>query len=287
MGVLGNCKKILSYGKINAPLPRGSASMNMRHDLLIWRADSEDCCKDKKKIDQIFSYTSFHYVTEGYGYFNGVRLGAGQFFCAEKNQHVCYYPDSEEPWSYIYFDFSGEEPGNAVFLKQLVGEAHWGDFAYLDEVRQILQLYLGYAGRKQENPAFHRAVGDMVLALHSAGAAQPPQQSTAGRHVAEIQQYIDTHFEDKLTIEELADRFFLSRPYVRNLFMRHLGLSPKQYLQQVRMKKAGELLLQTDYEIRLIASSVGYSDQLAFSKVFKQYYGCAPTQFRSKNQKRV
>lgn len=261
--------------------------MNRRHDFYLWRADQENCCKDKKKIEQIFSYTSFHYITSGYGYFNGVRLGAGQFFCAEKNHYVCYYPDPEEPWSYIYFDFFEEDPSNTVLLRQLVGEPHWGSFSYMEEVQHILQLYMVYAGRKQDNPAFHRAVGDMVLALHSAGAAEPPRQSAAGRHVAKIQQYIDTHFEDKLIIEELADRFFLSRPYVRNLFMWHLGLSPKQYLQEVRMKKAGELLLQTDYEIRLIASSVGYSDQLAFSKVFKQYYGCAPTQFRSRNRKMI
>ena len=129
--------------------------------------------------------------------------------------------------------------------------------------------------------------GEAYTLPHIPPPAAPPRQSAAGRHVAKIQQYIDTHFEDKLIIEELADRFFLSRPYVRNLFMWHLGLSPKQYLQEVRMKKAGELLLQTDYEIRLIASSVGYSDQLAFSKVFKKYYGCAPTQFRSRNRKMI
>ena len=259
--------------------------MNMRHDFYLWRANQENCSKDKKKIDQIFSYTSFHYITAGYGYFNGARLGAGQFFCAEKNQYVCYYPDPEEPWSYIYFDFAGEEPGNAGLLRQLVGESHWGDFPYLAEAHQILQLYFVYADRQQDNPVFNRAIVDMILALHSTGAAQPPQRSTADKHVAKIRQYIDTHFEDKLTIEELADRFFLSRPYVRNLFMRYLGLSPKQYLQKVRMEKARELLLQTNYEIRLIASSVGYSDQLAFSKVFKQHYGCAPTQFRNRNRK--
>lgn len=261
--------------------------MNRQHDLYLWRADSEKCSKDKGKIDQIFSYTSFHYITAGYGYFNGERLGAGQFFCAEKNQYVCYYPDPMEPWSYIYFDFNGEDPNNAALLRQLLGKTPWGSFSYMEEVRQILQLYILYAGRKQDNPAFHRAVGDMVLALHGTGSAQAPPQSAADRHVAKMQQYIDTHFDEKLTIEELADRFFLSRPYVRNLFMRNLGLSPKQYLQRVRMKKAGELLLQTDYEIRLIASSVGYSDQLAFSKVFKQYYGCAPTQFRSSDRKTV
>ena len=261
--------------------------MNMRNDLYLWRADHEDCSKDKKKIDQIFPYTSFHYITAGYGYFNGVRLGPGQFFCAEKNHHVCYYPDPEDPWSYSYFDFFGEDPNNTVLLRQLLGDSHWGSFPYMEEVGQILQLYSIHMAKQQENHAFNSAVGDMILALHSPGPAENGEQSAAGRHVLEIQKYMDVHYDDKLTIEELADRFFLSRPYVRNLFMRYLGVSPKQYLQGVRMKKAGELLLQTDYEIRLIASSVGYNDQLAFSKVFKQHYGCAPTMFRSNGGKIV
>ncbi|MBQ3179079.1 MAG: helix-turn-helix transcriptional regulator [Clostridia bacterium] len=87
----------------------------------------------------------------------------------------------------------------------------------------------------------------------------------------------------KISIEDLAQRFYLSRPYIRNLFVKYENMSPKQYLQKIRMERAAEMLLQTRYDVSLIAQSVGYSDQFTFSKMFKQHHGVSPAGFRREN----
>ena len=65
---------------------------------------------------------------------------------------------------------------------------------------------------------------------------------------------------------------------LRNCFL------PKQFLQKTRMERAVFLLTETDGDISLIAKSVGYDDALLFSKMFKQYYGDSPKQYRLKNK---
>lgn len=64
-------------------------------------------------------------------------------------------------------------------------------------------------------------------------------------------------------------------------------MSPKQYLQQLRMEKAAELLTNTTYKVSLISSSVGYDDQLAFSKNFKHFYGISPLKYREEQKVKV
>lgn len=103
----------------------------------------------------------------------------------------------------------------------------------------------------------------------------------------EIKTYLDLNFHKKISIDELANQFFLSRAYIRNIFYEYLKMSPKQYLQNLRMNKAAELIANTSYKVSLISISVGYADQLAFSKAFKQFFGVSPLKYRSINSQQV
>ena len=70
------------------------------------------------------------------------------------------------------------------------------------------------------------------------------------------------------------------RSYLSSIFKDFHKISPKEYLLEVRMKRAKELLETTDQPIKIIAYSVGYLDPLHFSKAFRQYYDCSPSQYR-------
>jgi AraC-like DNA-binding protein len=87
-----------------------------------------------------------------------------------------------------------------------------------------------------------------------------------------------------LTVSELANKLNLERSYFTALFTRKLGLSPKEYLTDIRMKQAAMLLLQYDYNITVTALSVGYSDVYNFSKMFKKYYLMSPKEYIKKNK---
>lgn len=94
--------------------------------------------------------------------------------------------------------------------------------------------------------------------------------------------YINDHFAEKIRIQDLARRIGISRSYLVKLMKRDTGLSPQEYLIEVRMRKASGFLSETSDSIRDIAAKCGYEDALAFSKVFKTRFGVNPSEYRLK-----
>ena len=86
-------------------------------------------------------------------------------------------------------------------------------------------------------------------------------------------------------MEGISSKFYLNKNYIRTLFSQYLGISPKQYIQKLRMQRAEFLLFSTDESISVVASSVGYNDALLFSKMFKRFYGISPTKYREESRK--
>ena len=77
--------------------------------------------------------------------------------------------------------------------------------------------------------------------------------------------------------------------YLRKLFKKEMGMTPLEYLTNLRMKKAETMLSimwGRDYSVAEIAEQCGYDDALYFSRVFKKYFGCSPTVFAKKSGKK-
>lgn len=92
--------------------------------------------------------------------------------------------------------------------------------------------------------------------------------------------YIAYHYREKIKINELADYIGVNRSYLTSSFKKAIGCSPQEYLVNLRMEKAREMLRNTDMQINAIAAAVGYQDQLAFSKIFKQHFGASPKAYQ-------
>lgn len=241
----------------------------------------EQCNPKKDKIDLIMPRTSIHYILDGNGYFNNTKLGAGQFFCALKNTNVCYYPDYKSPWTYIYVDLYGENLSQVLNMYGFTSHNCIGSFDYMDEIIKIEQLFQQHDKKAGYNKDFLCSIANLILSLQNIKMKKNKDVSTGAFRANEIKTYLDLNFHKRITIDELANHFFLSRAYIRNVFYEYLHMSPKQYLQQLRMNKASELLTHTSYKVSLIANSVSYSDQLAFSKAFKNFFGISPLKYRA------
>ena len=79
---------------------------------------------------------------------------------------------------------------------------------------------------------------------------------------------IEYNYNNKITVQGLADSLYLDEAYFSRLFKEKTGLTPKQYLLNVRLKRAKELLSETVYPIKEISTATGFSDPLYFSKLF-------------------
>ena len=93
--------------------------------------------------------------------------------------------------------------------------------------------------------------------------------------------YMETNYHMDLSVAALAGEIGLDRSYFSTLFKSQTGLSPHEYLTQLRVKKAAALLKDTAYSVAEISEAVGF-DSGNFSRIFKQVIGMTPLEYRKK-----
>lgn len=112
----------------------------------------------------------------------------------------------------------------------------------------------------------------------------PIQETETSEYIRIAIKYIVENYSQKIKINELADYVGVNRSYLASSFKKATGYSPQEYLLSIRMERAKSLLETTDLPVNTISNSVGYSDQLAFSRMFKRYAGVSPTTYREEHK---
>lgn len=98
--------------------------------------------------------------------------------------------------------------------------------------------------------------------------------------VQKIIQYLKANYSQHISLDGIAQNMYLSPVYISKIFKEKTGDSPINYLIQIRLAKAKEMLEENRGSIRAIAAQVGYDDVYHFSKLFKKYYGVSPLYYR-------
>lgn len=98
-----------------------------------------------------------------------------------------------------------------------------------------------------------------------------------------IKEYIDRNYNQNIRISMFTGKYFFSKEYLSKLFKSKYGCGIYTYVQEVRMQRAKDLLLNPDIKVQNISERLGYADNNYFSKAFKNYYGMSPSQFRKEN----
>jgi len=108
------------------------------------------------------------------------------------------------------------------------------------------------------------------------------QRETAARNLArEARAFIDAHYQEHdLSVDRVCDYLHVSPSYFSTVFRKETGAAYVQYLTELRLNKAVELLLSTDCKTYEIARQVGYDEPNYFSYVFKKRFGVSPMRYR-------
>ena len=121
-----------------------------------------------------------------------------------------------------------------------------------------------------------------LLELFTLIVADLRSQIVTGHTNAVIEKTIDymvNHYDKSITLDDLADIAGLSPSHYSRLFKKYAGTTPVHYLTQLRMDRAKELLTLSDYRMKAIAQSIGYTDELYFSRMFKKTVGTSPKEY--------
>lgn len=100
------------------------------------------------------------------------------------------------------------------------------------------------------------------------------------RSFSDIVAYIELHYNEELTLQEIADTFQISREYISRKFKQDYAISFTEYLTSFRLNKAKALLRNRNLKLNQIAEMVGIPDIKYFSKVFKKHEGVTPNEYR-------
>lgn len=100
------------------------------------------------------------------------------------------------------------------------------------------------------------------------------------QNLQEIKDYLDAHFTEKITLDALAERFYINKFYLTRVFKEQFGQSVTAYLVQLRITQAKRLLRFTDNSIESIAQECGLNDANYFSRLFKKIEGVPPGEYR-------
>lgn len=121
------------------------------------------------------------------------------------------------------------------------------------------------------------------LIRHYSDWQQPLREDTGGLPQRKLQQaiaYMNEHLAENLTIAAIADELEMSQYYFSRLFKQSMGVSPYQYVTQLRIEQTKYLLRTTSLSISAIAQQVGFSNQNQLAIQFRKFTGTTPSNYR-------
>lgn len=142
------------------------------------------------------------------------------------------------------------------------------DVRRLERHAQVTLQSKGILSDDEIAAALHQSLFDQALPTHT------------GALVKRALAYLHQHYAQPLSRAEIARAIGVSGNYLSEIFGRELGLSPWEYLNRYRIKRAKDLLRQTDKSVTAIAFEVGFDDPAYFSRVFRKWVGTSPSQYR-------
>ena len=100
--------------------------------------------------------------------------------------------------------------------------------------------------------------------------------------IKKLQAYIELHYAEQLIVSELAKKFTFSQRTLVRRFKNTTGITPIEYIQQVRIEAAKRMLEKGTHNINEVISKCGYNDAATFRKIFKRLTGLPPSAYRNK-----
>ena len=238
-------------------------------------------------------FTELFYVVDGKGEFNI----QGQHFPVKPNDFVIINPQVEhtelsspdEPLEYIVLGIRGLSFSNLTPVSE--GGHPFSFFNLRDEQKDILRYLNAMVQEATSQQMSYELVCHNLLEIllikilrHQHFDLEVGKQSKATKDISFIKHYLETYYHESIQLEDLASMTHLSRFYISHSFKKEIGMSPMEYLIDIRIKESKILLRTTNYSISQVADIVGFTTPTYFSKQFRKSTGISPTDYREQFQ---
>ena len=242
---------------------------------------------DWHSMPHTHNHTELFFIVSGKGQF----LIRDQIFPVSANNLVIINPNvmhtedslNAQPLEYIVLGIDGFEVA--------ADENSDGHFCILDQfesvdissclrniLREMEQKQTGYEDICQAymEILIIRLMRNIALSVQ----VHPLEHVSGNSQCAAVRHYIDLHFKEPLTLDQLSEEAHINKYYLSHIFKQEYGISPINYMISRRLEESKYLLAETDLSMSQIAQLMGFSSLSYFSQVFRNTQGVSPKEYR-------
>lgn len=248
----------------------------------------EKCPSDK----EVLSPKKIHYI------FKWVFSGKGTFILGNKTyriekdtliffpkETVTYFPDKDDPWEYMWIEFSGSKATELLSRTPLSAQnpvfKPKNPSVFFELFANMLEGCVIDKQRSNYQYACSASLMQMFFYLIRQQSERIITENGENAKVLSIVQYINANFSDpEISLKKISEAFFFSPPYLSRIFKKEMNISPSQYIIQLRINKAKRMLQSNQFKVANIAYACGYSSPYYFSLEFKRIVGISPSKYK-------
>lgn len=213
------------------------------------------------------------------------NLHAGDCVFIDCHKSYSHLTSEDDLWSLKWIHFYG--PNMTAIYEKYVSRGGRPCFRTADQ-QAYIQIYHTIFDLTDSNSTsrdmkiYEKLVSLLSLLMEeSHSLTSHSSDKSRKRNLQSVKEYIDTHYAEKITLDQLSSQYFINKFYLTRSFKDQFGTPVNSYLIQVRVTHAKQLLRFTDLPIEKIGQECGMSDANYFSRVFKKTEGVTPGEYRN------
>ena len=241
---------------------------------------------DWNSVPHTHNHMELFYIVGGKGQF----LIQDQLYAVNVNNLVIINPNvlhtevglNAHPLEYIVLGIEGLElTDRERFNGQFAILDHFESVAISGCLRNILrEMEQKNTGYEDVCQAYMEILIIRLMRNTALAVLTEPQITAGNRQCAAVRRYIDLHFKEPLTLDQLAEEAHMNKYYLSHTFKREYGVSPINYMISRRIEESKYLLAETDLSMSQIAQLLGFSSLSYFSQVFRRSQALSPMEYR-------
>lgn len=176
--------------------------------------------------------------------------------------------DEEDNTNFCIINFKNHRENILLCLQNMLSEIEKKHTGYEIVCQDLMEILIVLLGRQTNFST--------ILA---------PVSKKTSRLCGSTKRYIDAHYQENITLDQLAEVSHVSKYHLAHAFTEEYGISPINYLISKRISEAEHLLKTTDFSLSLISNTTGFSSSSYFAQIFRKQKGMSPTEFRKLSRK--
>ena len=236
---------------------------------------------------RILSEYQLVYITKGSGVFSSEpkkerQITKGKMLFLFPGQWHTYYPYGQSGWDEYYIGFEGTVVNNIIKSSFFPYDNQIIDVGLNEELVTLFCRAIEIA--ENEKNSFQQYLAGIVL--HMLGLILSISKNKIfevrdiNRKIEQAKIIMNEHVFGNIDLENLAVNLKVSYSWFRRVFKEYVGYAPAQYFQELKLRKAKQLLAESSYAIKEIAFMLGYTSTEHFATLFKKKTGLTPKEYR-------